>query len=104
MLRRARNEDFVRPTALAVAAPEAHLAQQQVAMAHIAQALMLHDARDMAIAALDNDDVPLMEIAPAELIGRKRAGFIAHHSIIRHVPFMFQPGCGARMGQGAPQP
>ena len=58
-------------------------------MARIAQALMLHDARDVAIAALDNDDVPLMEIAPAELIGRKRAGFVTHHSMIRRVPFVF---------------
>jgi len=89
MLRRPRDVDFVRPAAPAVAAPEAHLAEQQVAMAGIAQALMLHDARDMAIAAFDDDDMPLMEIASAQLIGRKRAGRVAHSFANSVVPLAF---------------
>ena len=85
--------------ALAVAAPEAHLAQQEVAVAGIAQRPMLHDARDVAIAALDNDDVPLMEIAAAELIGRKRARLVTHRDYSASVAFLFEPGSAARIGQ-----
>jgi hypothetical protein len=31
--------------------------------------------------------VPLMEVAPAHLIGRKRASFVAHRSMICHRSF-----------------
>ena len=80
MPRRPRDEHLMRPAAPAMAAPEPHLAQEQVAMARIAQALVLHDPCHAAIAALDDDDVPLMEIASAELIGRKRVRLVTHHS------------------------
>jgi len=92
MLRRAGDGHLVRSAASAVAAPEAHFAQQQVAVTRIPQRPMLHDARDAAIAAFDDNDVPLMEIAPAELIGRKRAGLVAHQNLSGAMTI--EGGCG----------
>jgi len=73
-------------------------------MARIAQALMLHDPRHAAIAALDDDDVPLMEIAPTELIGRQRAGFVTHQNRSRGTTTSGGSGGWVRFLTSMPKP
>ena len=94
----------MRAAALAMAAPEPHLAQPQVAMARIGEPLMLHDARDAAMAALDDDDVPLMEIAPANLIRRYDARFVSHQNLSQGATTSGGSGGWVRFLTSTPKP
>ncbi len=39
-------------------------------MARVGEALVFHDPRYMTVAALNDDDMPLIEVATAYLVGR----------------------------------
>jgi hypothetical protein len=53
----------MRSAAPAALAPEFHLAQQKIAMARIAEPLVLHDPRHAAVATFDDHDMPF-ELLP----------------------------------------
>jgi hypothetical protein len=55
----------MRLSALTMPTPETHLAQEMIAVARVGEALVFHDPRDTAVATLDDDDVPLAQVAPA---------------------------------------
>src|SRR5690242_18571520 len=78
VLRRRRHCHLMRSAAPAALAPELHRAEQKIAMARIAQPLVLHDPRHAAVAAFDDHDMPLAEVAAAYLVRRKGDGALAH--------------------------